>query len=723
MASHFVFTCALGVFATAALVVSNKHMMERYGFSGAAALLTFLHAASTAVSVRIGYCCSKPVMPRTSWPWLFVINLLGSLSIFSSNYLLKLSSVAFHQASRLMGLPLGALIDYFVNGKVRTASQYFGLALISYGVLLGSSNATVSNQSIPVAAVFNVCWVFVATLIKHVCHRDGLSSADFLYLSAPWSIATSVIWLGFSEFQWASVSVWWRNSGISWPAFAVDIVLNLALAFSVNFLSTWAQRNCSSLLYAVMSQVKTASTVAMGAALFRTTMTYAEMSGLGVSLTVACALAIDEEGKIARTQQNKCRLKFFTDSLLILALMILFAYHFNVLDVVPMNGLRISSRNQTSQIFGTFERPRRRVCVIDAGITHVDLLMNCYLSLQHQRSTCDEFRFLCYDAAIDSMLQSYGFQTLYNATLVEQANRIMTTKSGCPQYLMIPMYLKSHAFFNLSAQHDIDVLMSGADTFFLQNPFDFFKDGMMVSASPPSSQSTYGHERDGPGMWYYQHGLDGSSMTLNNGVLCFTGSSVTGNWSLDLKTHHFLSNLCRLGWYLTFFNSFVRFNFKLNFMRKSTHPGIWTTSLSDGRDFVVFSNVLSQDDKTPVNPILVHADCSNCNHSIVPLRIAWLDTNRAWVLRSDWRFQAAQAVKSGLRPTSQRFADLVTNATKLRSSLLCKGPQFDGTCEETDWRFQTTQPPTSDVRPRVANLLKYALDLANLIADRRAASV
>jgi drug/metabolite transporter (DMT)-like permease len=689
---------------TAALVVSNKHVMGRYMLPGAAALLTLLHTTTTAFTVRVGFCCASPPAHNTPWPWLLGINLLGSLSIMSSNYLLKLSSVAFHQASRLMTLPAGALIDYFVNGKLRTAPQYFGLALIAHGVILGSSDATVAKESVFVAVVFNLSWLLSATLIKHVCQRYGLSSGDFLFLSAPWSIASSFMWLVVSGFQFSSVEDWQRKTGLDWLPFAVDLLVNVALAISVNYLSTWAQRNCSALLYAVMSQVKTACTVALSAGLFHTTLTSAQVSGLGISLAVACALAVDDADMTDQTLQKKRQLKIGTNALLILASMILVSYHVNIglesqyqMILVNLNQPNLSatitkipvpsevskldrrSRNsiegleapsENSKLERSSTSLKRRVCVIDAGITHVDLLMNCYLSLMRLGTTCDEFRFLCYDAAITQMLKSYGFLTIFNATLVEEANRIMTVRSECSRYLMIPMYVKTQTLLNLAKQ-DVDVLLVDADTVFLQNPFDFFKDGMMVSASPAYPKSPFGNTNpNAPGMWFYPHGSDGSWMTLNNGILCLTGSYAIRILWLDVVTRHMLPNMCSEGWAQTYFNSYVHGVLKSKFVRNSSHPGLWNAKLPDGKDFVAFSNVLTLDDMTPVNPIMVHAAGTSPSPSG---RIAWLDSNRAWVLRSDWRSQASRAVEAGVRATSQTFADLLTNATKLRASLLCTG--------------------------------------------------
>ena len=122
MTFRFILMCTFGVSATAALVVSNKHLMERYLFAGAAGLLTLSHAISTCLTLRLGFCFSSPPTQTTTWPWLLGINLLGSFSIFCSNMLLKVSSVAFHQVSRLMALPIGAFIDFVVGGilNIRT---------------------------------------------------------------------------------------------------------------------------------------------------------------------------------------------------------------------------------------------------------------------------------------------------------------------------------------------------------------------------------------------------------------------------------------------------------------------------------------------------------------------------------------------------------------------------------------------------------------------------
>ena len=327
MTFRFILMCTFGVSATAALVVSNKHLMERYLFAGAAGLLTLSHAISTCLTLRLGFCFSSPPTQTTTWPWLLGINLLGSFSIFCSNMLLKVSSVAFHQVSRLMALPIGAFIDFVVRRKLRTATQYLSMALISYGVMLGSNDATATIESVLIAVLFNFSWLLAAPISRHICERDGLSAADFLYLSVPWSIACSFLWLIASGFHFSSFVQWYTTSAVNWFAFLIDFVLNLALAFSVNYLSTWAQKNCSSLLYAVLSQVKTACTVALGAAFFNTAMSRSQICGLTVCLFVAAALALDEAHEKTRydsdNDEKELRYKRTIYALLISATVIL----------------------------------------------------------------------------------------------------------------------------------------------------------------------------------------------------------------------------------------------------------------------------------------------------------------------------------------------------------------------------------------------------------------
>jgi hypothetical protein len=291
--------CFLGVASTASLIVNNKFVLKIYRFPGAAGWLTVLHTASTGATIRLTKDRGRDIK-GTSWPWLLGISLLGSLSVVTSNMLLESSSVAFHQASRLIALPLSALVDYLIYGKVRTIIQHGGLLLLILGVFVCTeADATVTSKRIFIAFLFNFCGVTTTVLVRYICKRDQFSTGDFLYISAPWSFSSSCMWAFISVGLNPPLdSINLRQLNSSW--FIINLSMNLFLAFSVNWLSTWAQGHCSSLLYAVLGQVKTACTVVLGALIFNDmNITITQLQGLTVSVLVSISLAIDDDENTA----------------------------------------------------------------------------------------------------------------------------------------------------------------------------------------------------------------------------------------------------------------------------------------------------------------------------------------------------------------------------------------------------------------------------------------
>ena len=74
----------------------------------------------------------------------------------------------------------------------------------------------------------------------------------------------------------------------------VAMLLNVALAVSVQWLSSWTARNSSTMLYAVIGQAKTAATVGMSIFVFGESLSRDICMGLCICLLAAVSLSVVE---------------------------------------------------------------------------------------------------------------------------------------------------------------------------------------------------------------------------------------------------------------------------------------------------------------------------------------------------------------------------------------------------------------------------------------------
>lgn len=310
-----------------------------------------------------------------------------------------------------------------------------------------------------------------------------------------------------------------------------------------------------------------------------------------------------------------------------------------------------------------FLKPKRHLCIIDGVDSHIDLMLNSYVSLARLESACDEYRFLCYDESTESKLKYFGFDTIYDKALIDEANNLGAKGRGCDSSLFVPMYVRPATLLRVALlEKDVKVLLTDGDTYFLRNPFDLYDDGIMVLSSsaslkPPSLKSVATNH----GLRFFPFVSDGSFLSLNNGIMCFTSSKSTANFFAKLisEYHQMPDTTCETGWARKHFNIFVYRNLGLQFGRNYTHPGLFNAKLLDGEEFIAFSNVLSQNHLSMADPIMIHAS----GVGGVLQRIAWLKTNKAWSLKSNWQSMARQASDPGAGPSTEKFAYLLTNSS------------------------------------------------------------
>jgi hypothetical protein len=330
---------SLGVLLSAALVVTNKAVLSLITYPGKIAVLTFVHYGITCSWIRGQAFCTDVKRREVPIKWILFITCMGTCSVLMSNLVLELSSVTFHQISKLASLPCGALIDYCVHGKMRTWRELlllFFICLAVYVTFVGKDNFDLTVGALCAALIYVGTYVSVAALLRHVCHRFEVSTSEFMYLSTPYGLLASFVWLiiyMLSESSAAEVkhdlgasqnfAAGLTSSDISYTLGSVAMLcLNAALAVSVQWFSTWTAGNSSTMLYAVIGQAKTAATVALGVLVFQTPLSIRTLVGLSICLIAAFTLAILEvSGGQTNTASRCTKLSILLSTILLSALL------------------------------------------------------------------------------------------------------------------------------------------------------------------------------------------------------------------------------------------------------------------------------------------------------------------------------------------------------------------------------------------------------------------
>jgi hypothetical protein len=281
-----------GILATSLLVNSNRLVLRHIQIPGNYAALAFLHYLCTFIFTRAtSRCASSGVLEKKyHWIWSLLISSLATLSVLASNFILHTSTVTFHQLSKLLALPVAALVDFFLLQKRRSLLELSGLGFVAYGAYIASVGDFTVNRIVILASVIHLTgYVSSAALVRHICKKYNLGTSQVLFLLAPWSAFASLVFLVFA----LSSAVGEISISISFLGL-LSLLLNIGLAISVQWLSTWTAANCTTMLYAVVGQAKTAVTIILGNVISDSVTSIDACVGLCICIVAALMLATIE---------------------------------------------------------------------------------------------------------------------------------------------------------------------------------------------------------------------------------------------------------------------------------------------------------------------------------------------------------------------------------------------------------------------------------------------
>jgi len=307
--SHTVLLVAgFSTVATMSITILNKACLAAMGVPSAAGALTLLHASIGFAFVRVWFGMADYVPPSVPWKNLFVTTAVGTLGIVASNVTLKLGTVAFHQLARLANLPLAAALDYLLKGKTKDCVDLVLILLLAFAVVLGTTgDVMVTPMGVVSALVHSTCHVGCAAMIKSVIQEFELTSTDFMYVSGPYMILNAFLLTflltlmseGFSRLSADS------SASITIDSYVIGLlVANLASAIAVQYLSTWMQSKVSGTMYAVLANVKTVCTVALGTVMFQQDQMSPQMF-IALVLAVGVVFSLSYREERQRTGSNK----------------------------------------------------------------------------------------------------------------------------------------------------------------------------------------------------------------------------------------------------------------------------------------------------------------------------------------------------------------------------------------------------------------------------------
>mmetsp|Transcript_15465 Transcript_15465/g.37986 ORF Transcript_15465/g.37986 Transcript_15465/m.37986 type:complete len:353 (-) Transcript_15465:1605-2663(-) len=262
------------VFATAFVVLTNKRILDHFHSPFFGGLLVPLHLLCTVLAT-----CLAEVHPDRRIPvaWLLLNACVGVLSLFGSLVVLKYSTVKFQQIGRLFAVPTSALVDrYYWGTPAPTWSRLF----LILGIMLGVLVVSFEIVDLSLLAIFGN---FVAvggqvgsqTIVKVIAGRFDVTSYQHLAQSSPYTcaIAMATVTTGWFLSDVSSKDntfgrIYLENIRYLPSSIVLYVCVSCALGVSVQFLATWLSQKSSSVSYAMLTLIKTSSTIGAGAFFF-----------------------------------------------------------------------------------------------------------------------------------------------------------------------------------------------------------------------------------------------------------------------------------------------------------------------------------------------------------------------------------------------------------------------------------------------------------------------
>ena len=256
----------VNIFVSVTLVLTNRSILAWPGLQvpSAAVGLTALHYVATWLVSRVvrdveATTCARKIGIAQA----LIIVVAGTTSVNLSNLILQSTTVDFHQLVRVLTVPFGALLDYYVFDYPISI-----LRLLLIGVVC--TTATVSLREISVnacswflAILFIITYLTNPAVIRQVCRSGGIGSATIVHCIIPYSSLFAVTNVIVHEAYRSGPNLFSRVAhDIShvWQ-FVPLVVLNCVLAVSVQFSSSWLMRTTLPMTYAVVGQLKTMLTL------------------------------------------------------------------------------------------------------------------------------------------------------------------------------------------------------------------------------------------------------------------------------------------------------------------------------------------------------------------------------------------------------------------------------------------------------------------------------
>jgi len=286
----------LGIVCTSLLVLCNKTILNRGpDVAGKASLLTFFHAITGMVFWKLMFVASGEVLPSIPGlhQKLMVTSSIAVTSMLTGHLTLQASSVGFYQLSRLLALPVGATFDYAIRGKTRTFGDAMCLVVLAGAVFGGiTADMTITLPGVWFAIVHNITSIACAAMIRKLNDEQRLDTAALAAYLAPYNVAVSLGCLIFNS-DWKQMRTI-ELSQFTDDNYSIIFVVNLVLALSVSFLSTWASGKCSQLLYAVLANSKTIVTIVLSLLILGEAISLEMFSALVVCVVVIIKLTTND---------------------------------------------------------------------------------------------------------------------------------------------------------------------------------------------------------------------------------------------------------------------------------------------------------------------------------------------------------------------------------------------------------------------------------------------